>query len=435
MDTEKYNTLTDEQKAIYEKAMKGENLFITGGAGTGKSYLLNTIIEALEAKNKNVLVAAPTGMAAVTIQGVTIHKLFKIGIGIVDDRLITPKKLKSMLSDNYDLIHEANTLIIDEISMCRADVFSRVARMLVAEGMEGHNIQIILCGDFFQLPPVINKQEQAYFRQIKNPEGWAFATPEWKSLNIQTCQLNTIIRQKNPDFAQALNEIRHGNPHGLLYICNTPKQNIPSGINLCGTNRKASEINSREMQKLNKPLKTFTAKVTFNPNNLNTYKEISTITDNEITLCENAKVIITSNDRDERYFNGTTGIIKKIQKEKVIVKLDDSDETVTIAPKIYNIYNYKIGGNKKISKEKIFSFEQLPLKPGWAITIHKSQGRTYNKMILETGSMWPMEGLLYVALSRITNIENLYICGWKSNVYNMRQLLKTSRKVQEFYHS
>lgn len=435
MENEKFNTLTDEQKTIYQKAMNGENLFITGGAGTGKSYLLNTIIETLENEDKNVLVAAPTGMAAVTIQGVTLHKLFKVGIGIVEDRPITAKNLKRMLGDNYDLIHEANTLIIDEISMCRADLFSRVARIVATEGMNGHNIQIILCGDFFQLPPVINQQEKSYFTQINNPEGWAFNTPEWKSLNIQTCQLNKIIRQKNPDFAKALNEIRHGNPNGLQYICNNKNKNEPSGISLCGTNKKANEINTREMKKLNKPLVTFSARVTYNPNNLNEYKEICSVTDSNITLCENAKVIITTNDREGKYFNGTTGIIQKIKDEKVKVKIDDTDEIVTIKPKNYSIYNYEITAGRKVSKEKIFSFEQIPLKPGWAITIHKSQGRTYNKMVLETGSMWPMEGLLYVALSRITNIENLSINGWRSQVQNMKQLLKTSQRVQKFYRS
>lgn len=432
--------LTDEQETIFNKAMAGENLFITGGAGTGKSYLLKRLIAHLTSRKKKVVVGAPTGMAALNVGGVTLHRLFGLPIGLVEDIYINAGNVRSLMKNSYDVIHKADVVIIDEISMCRADAFARIANIILYEERAGHHIQVIFCGDFLQLPPVVGLREKEYFsKALHNKEGWAFLSPRWNNLCIKTCHLTKIIRQDNPDFANALNLVREGKPMGLSYICKQTEQNKGTGVMLCGKNAVAQSINEEALASLNEEIVVFNAKVIKNTENLDVEKEIKNITDPHIELCKGARVLVTINDPTglEKYHNGSMGYVMDIADEFVKVYLDDGN-IVGIPRFTYQVYDYKISQDEEtgvyaLERKVIFSFEQIPLRLGWAITIHKSQGQTYDNMILNTDSLWPMEGLLYVALSRVTSTEGLALVGAHKDQETLSRFLKASQKVRKFY--
>lgn len=435
-------TLTDEQRQIYDAALNGKNLFITGGAGTGKSYLLRMIIDAFEKRHRKVLVGAPTGMAALHVGGVTLHRLFALGIGITEDYPLERVNIVKILGKKaYEIIHKADSLIIDEISMCRADAFSRIARVIQYEATIGHKMQVILCGDFLQLPPVVTNREVNYFKEyLHNPSGWAFKAKEWQELHIETMHLKKVIRQENPDFALALNKVRAGHADGLSYICTHASGTGDQAVTLCGSNRAAQEINESEMRKLGEPVDVYNAEVLENDNNLDAEKEIRNVTEPHIRLCDGARVIITVNDPTgmNLYHNGSMGVVVDHQEDSVLVFLDETQKVVRIRLFRYSIYDYKLAwdkgaGQNVLKKEVIFSFTQIPLRLGWAITIHKSQGQTYDHMILDTDSLWRMDGLLYVALSRVTDTSGLRLNGSHKSVSVLTGLLKSSPEVLQFY--
>lgn len=432
--------LTEEQKAVFDKAMDGKNLFITGGAGTGKSYLLKRIIAHLSKKDKKVIVGAPTGMAALHIGGVTLHRLFGLPIGLVGDIYVNGGNVSNLAGKSYSVIHKADVLVIDEISMCRADAFARIANILLYEERAGHPMQVILCGDFFQLPPVVGDREKKYFKEaLRNEEGWAFMSPLWRKLGIEASELTKVIRQENPKFANALNFIREGNPKGLNYICNETMGNEPRGVMLCGKNKTAQDINEREMLSLGEEIVVFNAKVVKNTEGLDPEKEIRAITDSRIELCIGARVLVTVNDPTgmEEYHNGSMGNVVDIEEDIVKVQLDDGG--IASIPKFtYQVYDYTMTKNEdtdiySLERKIIFAFEQIPLRLGWAITIHKSQGQTYDHMVLNTDSLWKMDGLLYVALSRVTTTNGLSLIGAHRNWGKLAPFLKASNSVQNFY--
>lgn len=434
--------LNEEQRKIYDMTMEGKNIFITGGAGTGKSFLLKRIIHAMEKKKMNVVVGAPTGMAALHINGTTLHRLFSLGIGICEDLPVHGGNITSVLTRKaYDVLKAASVLVVDEISMCRADYFSRMARILQYEEKRGHHIQLILCGDFFQLAPVIINREKNYFKYtLQNPEGWAFLTPEWKAMNIPVCKLTTVIRQNNPEFAQSLNKLRTGNPMGLNYIEDNAEGGKDHTISLCGTNKAAHTLNMREMAKLHKPIVHYEAVVEENNADLDAEKEIRNITDTRIEICDGARVIITVNDPTgmNEYHNGSMGVVVAHDDEFITVVLDGEEKEVLIPRFSYKVFGYDVEWDEvekrnKLKKKVIFAFNQMPVRLGWAITIHKSQGQTYQSMSLETDSLWKVDGLLYVALSRVTDTKGLRLNGGHADLYSLQSLLKTSKSVQDFY--
>ena len=433
--------MTEEQLGVYGLAMHGKNLFITGGAGTGKSYLLQRIIANLIKERKNVIVGAPTGMAALNVGGVTLHRLFGLPIGLVEDIHIHGGNISNLIGRGYEVIQKANVLVIDEISMCRADAFERIANIVKYEEDAGHHMQVILCGDFYQLAPVVPAREKEYFKDVlHNEEGWAFLSSSWKNLSIETCQLTKVIRQENPDFANALNEIREGKSNGLGYICSQTYRNRGRGVMLCGKNKVAQAINERELMSLGEYIEVFDAVVSKNTEDLDPVKEISRITDPHIELCVGARVIITINDPSgmNMYHNGSMGNIVNIDDDVVEVRLDEGD-IVSISKFLYQVYDYtmeedKDTGLSRLKRKVIFAFEQIPLKLGWAITIHKSQGQTYDHMILNTDSLWRADGLLYVGLSRVTSTSGLALIGANKYMGHLARFLKASKSVREFYH-
>lgn len=421
------------------KAMKvlksGKNVFLSGEAGTGKSYVLNQFIK--ESRKKNILVCAPTGIAAINVHGSTLHRVFKVPI-----EPISPWKNPIKTSD---AIQEADIIIIDEISMCRFDCFEYVAKAIrLAEREMQSKInkkaavmgvtpnktatkQLIVVGDFFQLPPVITEKdrtvlEKYWGKEFNVGDGFAFQAPMWNDFDFVTIVLDEVMRQKNLDFVTNLNKVRCGDGTALAWFNEKAAKQKQKGIYLCTTNKAAASLNAVEAGRLKGKSKIYRASIS------GTVTPSDKMTDDELELKVGMQVMSLVNDPNNRYQNGSIGTVKSLGVRSATVQFD---ELVEMEPFRWEIIDYKIIETEDKSKNKVEkvvtgSFEQIPLKIAYAITIHKSQGQTYDAANVEPACFAP--GQLYVALSRIKTVKKLHL-----EAKIKPQNLITSQIVLNFY--
>lgn len=412
-----------EQQYAFDVLTSGRNVFLSGDAGTGKSYVTRQFISWCADNHKNVVVTAPTGIAALNINGVTIHRAFKAHIGPIVDKL---KEVSIVLK-------KANVVIIDEISMCRMDLFDFIAKQIIYVNQlrrlkNASDIQVVVVGDFFQLPPVCVKDEKDVLNNYYGYDigyGFAFQAKSWKACNFVNIVLKKSKRQKNGQFIQYLNEARRGTVSSLnWFMQNSSKHEIKNAILLSGTNRAVNEKNRLELSKLNTKSKTYEA------TEQGEVKDSDKMALDTLELKIDARVMTLINDRDGRFQNGSFGTVCELGSDYVVVDMDEG-ERVKIEEYTWEILGYatvKENGKSKVERTKIGSFTQIPLKLAWAITIHKSQGQTYDIVNLNPYS-WDC-GQLYVALSRCKSVENIYFTEPLREKY-----LKTSKEVIDFYKS
>lgn len=426
-------TLNDEQSKALEIMNSGKNVFITGGAGTGKSFLINAFCKLN--KGKNIIITAPTGVAAQNVKGATLHRTFRI-----PTKLLSPNEPTLNNKSVTDVLHKTNVVIIDEISMCREDVFTYVARYIAEENLRRRRmksspepIQLILVGDFMQLPPVITTSEKNLFTQLwGNSQGFAFMSKAWDYFNIQIIKLTEVIRQKDSSFSNALNLIRQNNRNGLDYL-NSHKATarIEQAINLCATNATAEKINREKLEAIKKPK--VALEMTFK-GDVTKIKNSDLVCEKELVLKVGARVMILVNDPGLLYSNGSMGTVTGFENPDdlanrgVWVELD-SGQRVLIENNKWSIVEYEVTGEGKDCKteaKEVASYTQIPLKLAYAITIHKSQGQTYDSVNIDVSGIFAA-GQLYVALSRCKTIEKT----WLNAPITVKQM-KISYAVKDF---
>lgn len=424
------HSFTYLQQYGYNVLMAGYSVFLTGDAGTGKTYLLNEFIHDQRARNRNVMVCAPTGIAALHINGVTLHHQFKADIR-------TNVNTKTYDEIVYELAN-VDTLIIDEISICRIDLFEYVVKYIfgansIRKQRNKPKIQVVLSGDFLQLPPVITEEDRKILNKFYNRDiamGFAFESQYWKMLDLHIVILTEVVRQENNEFLQILNRIRLGDKTAVDYIMqNCSKVPIQDAVNLYGKNNSVTERNIAELNNLPTELYTHEAIITGAAKITDTNAEMI------LPLKVGARVMTLTNKEMEDgsliYGNGSLGTVVSINDDSVTVEFDDgfieNIEQYEWKIEEYYVENSNTTSFPKLCKREIGKVIQYPLKLAYAITIHKAQGQTYNAVNINPYT-WDC-GQLYVALSRVKDIKNLYITSEINYGY-----LVISLNVIKFYN-
>ncbi len=397
------------------------NIFITGKAGTGKSTLLKYFCKAT---SKKIVILAPTGIAAVNIQGNTIHSFFLFPFGVVRRDDVENLHHKAEIFENLD------TIVIDEISMVRADIMDAIdhsLRMNTRKNVPFGGIQIIAFGDLFQLPPVVMGREREYFTDQYNGV-YFFNANCFEEADFEIIQLTKIFRQKDTNFQRLLNRTRERlltNEDFSLFNtrhCAYEDKNDPV-ITLASTNATVDRINSAKLAEVNGEEMSFRAMVRGD------FQKKDCPVDPELKLKVGAQVMFVKNDTEtpKRWVNGTIGIVKKLSEHYALVKVGKKEHRVLKA--VWEVYDYKYNSStKEIDRFEKGSFAQLPLKLAWAVTIHKSQGKTFEKAIIDLGNGAFTHGQTYVALSRCTKLEGIYL----KNPLRPRDII-IDKKVLDFH--
>ncbi len=392
------------------------NIFLTGKAGTGKTTFLHKI------KNeslKRLVVVAPTGVAAINAKGVTIHSFFQMPFGpiIPDGSLMqnTRGDFKMKFSrQKIDIIRSLDLLVIDEISMVRADLLdgiNQVLRRYKNRNKVFGGVQVLMIGDLQQLSPVVKPQEWELLKPYYD-NAYFFSSITFQKSNAISIELKHIYRQDNEQFIGILNEIRNDNlsPASIAVLNKRYDPNfvptIDDGyITLTTHNNRADNMNELELKKLDSKSYFYTAKVE------GKFNEYAYPTHEKLALKVGAQVMFIKNDssQEKQYYNGKVGTIIELDQDEITIHCPDDDFDIVATPEVWENVTYSIDQTTKaISEEIAGSFSQMPLRLAWAITIHKSQGLTFEKAIIDANASFA-HGQTYVALSRCKSLEGIVL--------------------------
>ena len=393
--------LTDEFKEFCKLINDtSTNLFITGKAGSGKSTLLEYFRQNTD---KNIATLAHQGITAIKAKGQTIHNFFKFGPYFISDQ-----DIKILIGDKKEVLQNLDTILIDEISMVRADLFDAINLSLKKNRKNNKpfgGVQIILFGDVMQIDPIVSSVEKEIMEKFYPNGRFFFNSNIYKEGDFKQLELTKIFRQSDAAFINLLNKIRVNKATSSdLSILNkriVTYDNVPEGtIVLAPTNRKVDDINNTNLYKLKTPTYNYNAIIK------GQWKDKEHPVKKEIVLKVGAQIMITKNDTNEpkRWVNGTLGIITFLSKDQIKVKIQD--KIFSLGKTKWDKYNYQFIGNK-VGIKPVGSFIHFPLKLAWAVTIHKSQGQTFDNVAidLDTGSF--SHGQTYVALSRSKTLDGI----------------------------
>lgn len=391
------NAINAEKKRIFEDIENShDHFFITGKAGTGKSHLLTYL---KKHTSKTIAICAPTGVAAINVRGQTIHSLFKL-----PPNLIVPGSLPKN-NKMQEIIRHIDLLVIDEISMVRVDLMDAIdERFRQAKGSKFPfgGTQIVMFGDPYQLPPVIGDKELHHYLTDTYGGSHFFNANVWQHTNFRTQELTEVFRQKDQSFITLLDLVRIGQVDSATL--ETFNRRTGSGksqtITLTTNNNKVNQINSAKLRSLTSPEFVYKAGVTGN------IDEKYFPAEEFLRLKKGAQVMMLKNDQEKRWVNGSIGIIDSIDEKNINVSFNGTVHPITQGSWEKIEYDYD-REEKKIKEKVIGSFAQYPIRLAWAITIHKSQGQTFESVHIDLDTGAFATGQTYVALSRCRTLEGL----------------------------
>lgn len=424
--------INDGFENVIESVKNLENVLLTGKAGTGKSTLLNYLFRTNTVQGAIVL--APTGVAAINVGGMTVHRFFSFRANVT---------LELVSSSDYypgkfiKEIKNLKTLIIDEISMLRADLLDCLELSLRRFGpKEGHpfgGVQMIFVGDLLQLPPVVKGEERDYLNH-KYETPYFFSSDAFKSVQFKLLELTKVYRQEDEDFINVLNAVRTNTvtESDIQFLNEHLDEEFEPDkseffITLTTTNAKADSINETNLESLDTPIEVAEAKI------VGTVEADEYPTSKLLIFKEGSQIMTLNNDPEDRWVNGSVGVIEEVNLEAnppyLRVKLMHSGRTETMERYSWEIQRPSFSENR-LKYEFVGSFSQFPFRLAWAVTIHKSQGKTFQNVILDLKPRVFAEGQLYVALSRCTSIDGLVL---RSKVSTSQIIV--DERVVEFLHN
>ena len=392
----------------------GRSIFLTGKAGTGKTTFLKTI---MEHSRKRPIVVAPTGVAAINAGGVTIHSFFQLPFS----PYVPGAKVESKFDfgkEKRKIIASSDLLIIDEISMVRADLLDAidaVLRRFREHGQPFGGMQLLMIGDLAQLTPVVTPEDERMLKPYYDTP-YFFGSKALQQIDYVTIQLTHVYRQQDESFIALLNEIREGHPSAeALSKLNSrsltpgpsPKGEGSGYIRLTTHNNLANFYNESELQKLPGRSYQYRAEVK------GTFPEYSYPTAETLVLKEGAQVMFVKNDPsgEHNYYNGRIGRVMEASENRLTVYCEGDAEAIEVEPLEWENMRYTLNEQtREIESEVQGTFKQLPLRLAWAITIHKSQGLTFDRAIIDANQSFA-PGQVYVALSRCRTLEGLVLAS------------------------
>jgi ATP-dependent DNA helicase PIF1 len=398
------------RKALDVMENTNRHVFITGKAGTGKSTLLDYF---RRTTTKEVAVLAPTGVAALNVQGQTIHSFFHFKPSV------TPDKIKKATGPDAKTYKEFDTIIIDEISMVRADLLDCVEKFLRLNGPYGKQwfggLQMIFIGDLYQLPPVVTSSEREIFtHRYETPYFFSAQVFKEKTFEMDFIELEKVYRQTEPEFISLLNTIRNRSctdedieKLNRNYLPGFVPPDEGFYITLTSTNDLAATRNLEKLEALSGPVMRYGGTIT------GEFDRSSLPTEETLLLKQGAQVMLVSNDKYGLWVNGTLGRVSGVEREdgeeRVLVTLQDG-AVVEVGPHTWELFQYRYErATKRISTRKTGAFTQYPIRLAWAVTIHKSQGKTFDRVVIDIGRGTFAHGQVYVALSRCTNFAGIVL--------------------------
>jgi ATP-dependent DNA helicase PIF1 len=398
------------QRAITLMEGTQNHVLITGRAGTGKSTLLSYFRDSTK---KKAVILAPTGVAAVNIEGQTIHSFFHFKPNVTPAAI---KRKKKADKDRPTLYKKLTTIVIDEVSMVRADLLDCIDKFLRFNGPDEKlpfgGVQMIFIGDLYQLPPVVSSAERDIFKS-HYPTPYFFSAKVFSQITVEYVELEKVYRQKDDEFVRLLNTIRNRSvtDDDLTLFnqrCN-PLFEAPAEtfyIYLTSTNALADAVNEKRLTEL--PGKLWKAKGQIEGDFGREYLPTAV----ELKLKKGAQIMLLNNDAYGQWINGTIGKIRKFERddegEEVIVADLDNGNTARISPYTWKIYRFFLKNNE-LASEEVGSFRQYPVRLAFAVTIHKSQGKTFENVVIDVGSGTFAHGQMYVALSRCTTLDGIVL--------------------------
>lgn len=416
--------LNTKQQQVIDLVQEGRNVFVSGSGGTGKSY----VIDHIRMNTRQCIVTGPTGLSAINISGATLHSTFQAPLHIALPGTCNKKPgWKAM-----DIFRRGNPiLIIDEISMVRADLLTFVDVQLkrIRDNLEPFGgLQVVVLGDFYQLPPVLTGEEEEVFYQHYDSV-YPFDCDAWKQANFATVILDEVVRQNDQEMVKHLEQIRikgdkylesveYFNTAGTI-IDNVKKLKKVPTI-LCTTVEGSERHNRREYRKIKKEERVYTASITG--------KFYDEPAPKVLALKEGVKVLFTSNS--ENYTNGESGVILSMAADSVKVEMDGG-YVIDVKPHVWQSFEYERSpATGQVEAVVSGTYSQLPFKMGWAVTIHKSQGQTLDNVAIDFGRGCFATGQAYVALSRVKSVKGLFFID-----KFFEEDILVSNEVKSFYQS
>lgn len=396
---------TASYKAISQLLDNGAPMiFVYGRAGAGKSTLIQYLSRSRG--DRNIAIVAPTGIAAINAGGVTVHSFFGFPHSIIEQEDIKRNRKKQQMFEKLDL------LIVDEVSMIRADVMEAISESLKINRNEPSlhfgGCQILLIGDLWQLPPIVDRQLQSVYNQ-KYSSKWFFSAPTLeKHSSMIPIELTETFRQKDQEWLEVLDNMRSGrNIPDLVtkvnQLCKVTTRD-PNSVALTCTNTSAGTINQEELDKLTGELHTYWGKI---EDNFGSKSDSNLPAPYQLELKQESRVMFRKNDSAKRWVNGTLGTVCKLHKDTIAVKIDDGS-IVNVEPETWEKFSYDWEPmEEKIIKVKTGTYTQFPLQLAWAFTIHKAQGLTLSSTHIDLGRGTFENGQAYVAFSRCRNASDI----------------------------